>query len=191
MADETQAVDDGAQAAPGTDGAAPDGGQEPTSGAEPMSMDEARKLRREAQNLRKRLADLEKVDADRKQAELSEAEQAKQTAQASQQELAKLREEHRATMVRYEVMLLASKLHVVDPDAAVRLLDLEAVETAEDGALDAKAVEAALRALLKAKPYLVKPEQVAAPETNAHSGKAKEFDDKAREEELRRRYRIG
>jgi len=191
MADETQAVVDGAQAAPGTDGTAQADGQEPTSGAETMSMDEARKLRREAQNLRKRLADLEKVDADRKQAELSEAEKAKQLAQASQQELAKLREEHRAAMVRYEVMLLASNLHVVDPDAAVRLLDLDGIEMAEDGALDRTAVEAALKALLKAKPYLVKPEQVAAPETNARSGLKKETDQAAREEELRKRYRIG
>jgi chemosensory pili system protein ChpA (sensor histidine kinase/response regulator) len=189
MADVTQAVDDAAQAAAGTDEAAQDG-QGPTGGAETMSMDEARKLRRESQNLRKRLAELEKVDADRKAAELSEAEQAKQAAQASQQELAKLREEHRTATVRYEVMLLASKLNVVDPDAAVRLLDLEAIETAEDGALDRAAVEAALKALLKAKPYLVKPEQVTAPETNARNGRQKE-DAAAREEELKRRYRIG
>jgi hypothetical protein len=191
MADETQAVDDVAQAATGTDGAADAAGQAPGGDAETMSMDEARKLRREAQGLRKRLNELEKLETDRKAAALSEAERATQAAQASQQELARLREEHRTAVVRYEVMLLDSKLNVVDPDAAVRLLDLEAVETAEDGALDGKAVDAALRALLKAKPYLVKPEQVAAPETNAHSGKTKEIDDKAREEELRRRYRIG
>lgn len=191
MAEETQAVVDEAQAASGTDGSAADGGQEPASGAETMSMDEARKLRRESQNLRKRLAELEKLDADRKAAELSEAEKARQAAQASQQELAKLRAEHRAAVVRYEVMLLASNLHVVDPDAAVRLLDLEAIETAEDGALDRAAVETALKALLKQKPYLVKPEQQAAPEMNARSGLKKETDQAAREEELKRRYRIG
>lgn len=190
MAEETQAVDDGTQAVPGTDGAADAAGQAPGGDAETMSLDEARKLRREAQGLRKRLAELEKGEADRKAAALSEAERATQAAQAGQQELARLREEHRTAVIRYEVMLLASKLNVVDPDAAVRLLDLQAVETAEDGALDAKGIEAALRALLKAKPYLVRAEQVTAPETNAHSGKTK-IDDKAREEELRRRYRIG
>ena len=50
--------------------------------------------------------------------------------------------------------------------------------------------EAALKALLKAKPYLVKVEQVTAPETNARNGRQKE-DAAAREEELKRRYRIG
>jgi hypothetical protein len=189
MADKTLVVDDGAQAAPGMDGEAQQDGQEPTGGAETMSMDEARKLRREAQSLRRRLAELEKLDGDRKAAELSEVEKAKQAAQASQQGLAKLSDEYRAAVVRYEVMLLASSLNVVDPDAAVRLLDMEAIETGEDGAMDRAAVEAALKALLKQKPYLVKAQQVAAPETNARNGGQQE-DPAAREDELRRRFRI-
>lgn len=189
MADETQAVEDGAQEAT-SDGATTAAGQVQGDGDETMSLAEARKLRREAQGLRKRLSDLEKAEADRKQAALTEAERVQQAAQTAQQELAELRREHQASVLRYEVMLLASKLNVVDPDAAVRLLGLEAMETAEDGAMDTAAVEVALKALLKAKPYLVKAEQTPAPETNARNGRQTEADAAAREEALRRRFRI-
>jgi hypothetical protein len=189
MAEETQAVEDVAQAAAGN-GEAADGGQGPPDGAELMSMDEARKLRREAQNLRKRLAELDKEAEARKQAELSETERATQRATALEQELAALRGQITERTVRYEVMLRASEMNVVDPEAAVKLLDLDGLERGDDGLPDGNAIDKALKALLKAKPYLIKQAASQAPETNAHKGKDKPGDDKAREEELRRRYRL-
>lgn len=190
MAGQTQAVEDVAQEAAEQQETAQADGQEPTNGAEMMSMDEARKLRREAQNLRKRLADFETQAAERKTAELSEVERAKQQAATLEQELATLRAQTVARTVRYEVMLRASEQNVVDPEAAVRLLDLDGLEAGEDGMPDGKAIDEALTKLLKAKPYLVKTAAQAAPETNAHKRKDKQGDDKAREEELRRRYRL-
>lgn len=190
MAEQTQAVEDVTLVATGED-AATGAGQEPASGAEVMSLDEARKLRRESQNLRKRLAEFEKVDGERKAAELSEVERATQQKAALEQELAKLKAEQRAQVVRYEVMLRASALNVVDPDAAVKLLDLDGLAVDDDGAVDGDTVDKALKALLKGKPYLVKQETALAPDVNARTGKQSNgADAAAREEELRRRYRI-
>lgn len=188
MAEQTQAVEDVTQVA--TEDAAQEAGQAQAGGAEAMSLDEARKLRRESQNLRKRLAELEKIDGERKAAELSEVERATKQAATLQQELAALRAERRAQMVRYEVMLRASALNVVDPDAAVKLLDLDGLTADEDGAVDGETVDKALKALLKGKPYLVKQETAPAPDVNARTGKQNGADAAAREEELRRRYRI-
>lgn len=188
MADEmTQAVEDGAQAA--TEETAQAAGQEQANGAEMMSLDEARKLRREAQNLRKRMAEIDKQAEERRQAELSEVERATQRASTLEQELAAMRKQITERTVRYEVMLRASEMSVVDPEAAVKLLDLDGLEAGDDGMPDGNAIDKALKALLKSKPYLVKQATVA-PETNAHQGKNKQADDKAREEELRRRYRL-
>lgn len=188
MAEETQAVKDGAQAA--TEETAQAAGQVQADGAEQMSLDEARKLRREAQSLRKRLAELDRAAEERKAAEMSEVERATQRAATLEQELAAIKKQITERTVRYEVMLRASEMNVVDPEAAVRLLDLDGLDAGEDGLPDGNAIDRALKALLKAKPYLVKQAAAAAPETNAHVGKSKEVDDKAREEELRRRYRL-
>jgi len=50
------------------------------------------------------------------------------------------------------VMLAASKLGIVDPDAAFRLLDTASLEFDDNG--QPKDVERALKALLSNKPYL-------------------------------------
>lgn len=191
MAEQTQAAEDEAQAATSGEAATGTAGQEPAGGAETISLEEARKLRRESQSLRRRLAEFERVDGERKAAEMSEVERATQQAAALEQELARLRAERRAQMVRYEVMLRARALNVVDPDAAVRLLDLDGLTVDEDGAVDGETLDKALRGLLKGKPYLVKPAPAPAPEVNARTGKQSNGADAAvREEELRRRFRI-
>ena len=60
----------------------------------------------------------------------------------------------REMTVRYEVMLKAQEMAIIDLDAAVRLMDMAALEFGEDG--KPTNVEAVLKALIKAKPYLVK-----------------------------------
>lgn len=190
MAEETPAVDGAAQAAAGTDGSQHADGQAPAGGEETISLDEARKLRREAQGLRKRLAELETADNKRKQAELSELELAQARLKELETQISTAAKAHQDQVLRYEVMLKASAMNVVDPEAVVRLLDVSSLEFDDDGR--PTNVEKALKDLLKAKSYLVKlPDPSgAAPNTNARAGNDTTKDAKAKEEELRRRFKL-
>lgn len=189
MAEEAQAVDGAAQAAADSDGSTPMVDQASSGGEETISLEEARKLRREAQGLRKRLAEFEAVDARRKQAELTELDQAKQRLADMEAQLATANTAHQEQIVRYEVMLRATGMNVVDAEVVARLLDWSSLEFDENGA--PTNVEKLLRDLLKAKPYLIKPaeQSAAAPNVNARNGNEK-VDAKAHEEDLRRRFRL-
>lgn len=52
--------------------------------------------------------------------------------------------------------LRSSDVDWIDPDDALRLVDLDDVDIDEDGTVDRKSLRSALRALAKAKPHLVK-----------------------------------
>ncbi len=115
----------------------------------------------ESAGRRKRLEELEGAEAERERAKLSEVERAAKDAQAAQQKaqdletrLAEMDRKHKAAVVQYEVKLQAAAMGIIDPDAAVKLLDWDTLEFGEDGA--PKNVEAALKKLVAAKPYLVK-----------------------------------
>jgi hypothetical protein len=161
-------------------------GQEPGAEAE-SGLLEARKIRRENANLRKRLADFEAAEAKKNEASLSEAEKQSKRAAELEAQLKAVQTAQQEQIVRYEVMLRAAALNVVDPEAAVKLIDLSSLEFDESG--KPINIDKALSALLKQKPYLVKPVEAAAPNVNARNGNDK-GDAKAHEEELRRRYRI-
>lgn len=75
------------------------------------------------------------------------AEQQRQDAIAAQ----------RAVALRYEVRLAAQELGFTDPSDAHRFLDINAVETADDGT--PTNVRKLLEDLVRAKPYLVKTQQ--------------------------------
>lgn len=185
--DTTQAVDGAAPAAADTDGKATDTTQADGDGAETISLDEARKLRREAQTLRKRLAEFETAEAKKREAELSEAEKQAKRAAELEAQLAAMQAAQREQIVRYEVMLRAANRNVVDPEAAVKLIDLSSLEFDEEG--KPTNIDKALDALLKHKPYLVKSEAAPPPNMNARNGNEK-VDAKAKEEELRRRFHL-
>jgi hypothetical protein len=160
---------------------------------EAMSLDEARKLRREAQTLRKRLTDFEDRDKAAQAAALTDAEKLQKRLAELELAHATAQKTHLERVVRYEVMLKASALGVVDPDAAVKLLDWPALEFDDEG--QPKNTEAVLKALLKAKPYLLKPAPGAqgngsAPNINAGASGTSEATTKAHDEELRKRFRL-
>ncbi len=119
-------------------------GQEPA--AEQFDAEYVRKLRAEAAEYRKRLRELEQKAQEQENAKLSETERL-------QKRLAELERERQERTLKYETMLAASRLGIVDPDAAYRLLDVASIEIAEDGT--PKNLEDALFELVKAKPYLV------------------------------------
>jgi hypothetical protein len=109
---------------------------------------------KESADRRKRLEALEADEAKRKEAELSEVEKADQRAKAAEAKAQGLEQRWRDGMLRSAVTVEASKLQFYDPEDAFRLADLTALTVNEDGTVTG--VEDALKALVKAKPHLVK-----------------------------------
>lgn len=115
----------------------------------------------ESAGRRKRLDELETAELARQQAQMSEAEKAVAAQKALTDKIAQYEQQVqtlRQETVRYEVMLAAQGLAVIDLDAAYRLLDVGSLEFDEATGKPTN-VEKALKDLIKAKPYLVKQEQ--------------------------------
>jgi len=109
-------------------------------------------LRREAAEYRKRLRELEtKVKAD-EDAKLTEAERLQHRLAELERQQAEYERERQERTLKYEIMLAANKLGIVDADAAYKLVDLAQVEYAEDGT--PKNLDKVLANLVKARPYL-------------------------------------
>lgn len=148
-----------------TDGAAPEAADQASSAiVSPVQATEERfdaeyvkKLRAEAAEYRKRLRELEQTVKQHEEAKLSETERLqKRLAELEREQLSWQRERQEHTL-KYETMLTASRLGIVDPEAAYRLIDLAALEFDEDG--KPVNLEQALKDLLKAKPYLAGQQQ--------------------------------
>ncbi len=114
-------------------------------------LDEARK---QAAKYRTELREVQEKLGRYEQEKLTEqeklAKRAEQAEKAAQELQAKLRE----TAIRAEVMTTAQRMGVRDPDAAYKLLDLSTLSVSDETG-QVSGVEDALKALLKAKPYLV------------------------------------
>lgn len=157
---------------------------------EPMSLDEAKKLRSEAANLRKRLKDLDakaQAEADAKLGDLERANKqvATLTAQVTELQTA-LRNERAGRQVDRQ----AAKMGL-DADLATQLMAAQPLEYDEDN--NPVGIEKALKALTAKWPHLVKPVTAPPPgSTNAADGRTAgpAVDPQARAAELRQRYRI-
>jgi len=139
-----------------TDGATQTVAQSDTQAVEEQERFDAeyvRKLRAEAAEYRKRLRELEsKVKAD-EEAKLTEQEKLQKRLAELERKEAEYKQILQARTLEYEVKLQASKLGVVDPDAAYRLLDLKQIEFDDDGR--PVNLERVLKELVAQKPYLV------------------------------------
>lgn len=138
-----------------------DGGETPSetpSGAqvdvEALQM-ALKRANREAAERRKKIEEMEAAETKRKEAELTELERLKAKTVEAEARLETMAARLRESAIRQEVMVQAGKLAFVDADDAFRLADLSGVEVGEDGKVIG--VEAALRALAKQKPHLLKP----------------------------------
>ncbi len=162
-------------------------GQEPE--IERFDAEYVRKLRAEAAEYRRRLRELEQKAQEQENAKLSEAERLQKRLAELEREQATYQRERQERTLRYEVMLAANRLGIVDPDAAYRLLDVSRIEFAEDGT--PANIEVALRELLKARPYLSAGQAVVAA-TNPARGQAsvltREDIRKMSPEEINRRW---
>ena len=136
-------------------------------GQEVISLEEARKLRRESQTLRKRLQGYEDAEKAQQEAQLSEHDRLSKR-------LADLQASHDAyvaqtqqRLVRYEVERQASKLGIIDPEAAAKLIDTSAFEQDEQGV--PTNAEKLLKDLIKQKPYLAPPTEAPAESSPAQT----------------------
>ena len=135
---------------------------EPQAGesqSEPLSLDEARKLRSEASNLRTRLkaaeakaAEFDKLKADAEAAKLSETERL-------QKQLADLQKAHETATAQVKAERARAAIQVqafqngIDPKLAARLIELSDLEYDDDG--QPSNVPALIKTLIKEYPNLV------------------------------------
>lgn len=125
----------GTQAEPEAQPQAGTSDDKPQAG-ESISLDEAKKLRSEAKNLRTRLAAFEAAEEQRKQASLTEAERLKADREKLDRERQDLTVRERTIAVRdgLAAAATAEKLGLVASSATViRLLDLNSVEFDDSG----------------------------------------------------------
>ncbi len=125
-----------------------------------------KKANREAMERRKRLEEIESAETKRKEAELSETEKAAKRIAEAEKRAADMEKLYRDGLTLSAVTLAATRMNFYDPEDAYRLADLAGVTINDNGAVDG--VDAALKALAKAKPHLVKQTQAA--DLNAQAG---------------------
>ncbi len=143
----------------------PQAGGDPT---ETISLEEARKLRSEAANLRKRMKAFEDAEAAAQAASLTEVERLKkQHADLQTQHNALIAEAKEIRLLR-AVELSAIKLEFKHPEIAAKLLDRADLEYEEDGSTP-KNISKLLEKLLKNMPELAKEQ---APTQQASNGTA-------------------
>lgn len=146
-------LDDAAPVADDADNTTP-----PADDPTPESVAEAvkkatSKANREAQNLRKRLKEFEDAEQARNDAALSDTERLQKQLAEATDKASKAQESAQAAALRAAVAVEAGKLNIVDPDAALALMDRSGIEHTDNGAVTG--VTTALEALALAKPYLV------------------------------------
>lgn len=152
-APETQ-VDSATQPPAGTSTTQADGetGEQPTQ-PETISLEEAKKLRSEANSLRKRLKAFEEQAKADEDAKLSEQERNSKRITELESQLAERERSLRERTIRSSTVVEAAKLGFADPEDALRLLDQDAIEIDDEGT--PVNVAAQLASLAKSKPYLL------------------------------------
>lgn len=135
-------------------------------GSETISLDEARKLRSEASNLRKRLKELDAAHNELKTfkeqteaAKLSDQEKQQLAQKKIEQQLAEHQSQNsdllrqlQEARINNEVYKNASKLNIIDIDAASRLIDASRIDYDEAGS--PTNIDVLLKELVKARPWL-------------------------------------
>lgn len=127
---------------------------EPSDEPEP-GLAEIRKLRQESKKYR--LQARQATDELRKyqEKEMSEVERANSRAEQAEKRASELEALLARRTVEQRVSSVASTLHFIDPDDAVRLLDLDDLSEDDDGLPTKKAIRGQLQSIVKSKPYLV------------------------------------
>lgn len=109
----------------------------------------------ESAERRKRLDQLEADEKKRNEAQMSEVEKANKRAETAEARLAAQGQALRERSIRHAVEIEASKAGFIDPADAAALADLSGVQY-DEGTGQVSGVDAAVKALAKVKPHLVK-----------------------------------
>ena len=130
-------------------------------GHETISLDEARKLRRENQTLRQRQKAIDDAEEAKRLAVLSDVDKATKRATEAEQRV----QQYQQRAILAEVKMAALAKGIIDPDLAALAIK-DTLEFGDDGM--PTNLEKTLDALIKSKPYLApKPAEPAAPEPPA------------------------
>ena len=125
---------------------------EPQGGEEKFDVEYVRGLRKEAAQYRTRLKALEDAQKAADDAKLSDQEKLQKRLAELEKAAAEASSNLQQRVMEYEVKLAASRLGIVDPDAAWRLIDASSLEFDESG--KPKNLDRVLNELLKDKPWL-------------------------------------
>lgn len=122
-----------------------------------LTLAEAKKLRSEASNLRKRLKAFEEKEQKEQEASMTEQQKKEKQYAESQAAYTSQIEKLQARVVRNEVEKTAAKLGMINPELAHRLIDWAELEFDEDGSpTNAKSI---LEKIIKDNQYLVQQQQ--------------------------------
>jgi len=97
----------------------------------------------------------QKIEAEKKKAAMTEADRLKAEKEEAEKKVATVTEKATQRLIKSEVIMQASKLNIIDSEAAFLLLDHTGI-TVEDDTDEVRGVKKALELLVKSKPYLVK-----------------------------------
>jgi hypothetical protein len=136
--------------APQTPGGSPTTPPEPLAGdgQEQISLDEARKLRKENQTLRNRQKTIDEAEAAKQQAALSEVDKATKRATEAEAKIQAIQKQ----LVTAHVKMAAQARNIIDPDLAAMAI-ADSLEYGDDGM--PINLDKALDTLIKNKPYLL------------------------------------
>lgn len=149
------------------------------------ALQKERKARRDAA---KQLKELQKFKEEIESQNKTELERAQEKATQAEQKAAQLEEKYNNKLLDFAIAEAARKARFRDTDDALRGVDRSDLEISEDGGVDNKAVEKAVKALAEAKPHYVLPEGEELPPSGSKFGGKKKDDKKATEEQLKQKY---
>jgi hypothetical protein len=171
QAPESPAPQDGTTGQP-QDGAADGSSSTGISDDVHVLQQELTRAREQAAATRIELKAIREAEKARADAELSEAEKLTKRQKELEAQVEALTKQARQKTLEAAIVKQAILLGIIDPDAAVKLLDADELEL-DDETGEPKNVEAALKALIKDKPYLAsKPDKATPGSTNAGAGAA-------------------
>jgi len=111
---------------------------------------------KEAQDRRKRLDEIDAAEKERQTKDLSELDQLRKKFEESERKAQELAQRQRESAIRHAVEMAATNSRFHDPLDAYRQADLSGIEVDDQGTVSG--VDAAIKALVSKKPYLIKPE---------------------------------
>lgn len=111
---------------------------------------------KEAKERREKLEAIDAAEKERKDKDLSELDQLRKKFEESERKTQELAQRQRESAIRHAVEMAATQNRFHDPQDAYRQADLSGIEVDDQGQVSG--VDAAIKALVSKKPYLIKPE---------------------------------